>query len=189
MRCDPFLCGDGASRFGHLRGNFCVQLSPMKAEQQQIELATSADARGIADLSRDAIEQGLGWSWTAPRVLKALRDDATNVIVARRHTKAHVEQVAGFAIMKYGDDTAHIVLFAVSEAHRRSGIGTALLRWLETTARTAGINTIQLEARATNREARAFYQQVGFNEIGVRVSYYRGVEDAVRFEKGLLADE
>ena len=60
----------------------------MKAEQQLIELATSADARVIADLSRDVIEQGLGWSWTAPRVLKALRDDATNVIVARRLGKA-----------------------------------------------------------------------------------------------------
>ncbi len=158
----------------------------MKAEQQLIELATGADVRVIADLSRDVIEQGLGWSWTAPRVLKALRDDATNVIVARRHQR--VGDVAGFAIMKYGDDAAHIVLFAVDEAHRRSGIGTALMAWLETTARTAGINTIALEARSGNAEARAFYKQVGFNEIGVRVSYYRGVEDAVRFEKSLIAE-
>ena len=158
----------------------------MKAEQQLIELATSADARAIANLSRDVIEQGLGWSWTAPRVLKALRDDATNVIVARRQHR--VGDVAGFAIMRYGDDSAHIVLFAVDVAHRRCGIGSALMAWLETTARTAGINTIALEARSGNREARAFYGQVGFNEIGVRVSYYRGVEDAVRFEKSLLAD-
>ena len=153
----------------------------MKAEQPLIALATGADASVIANLSRDVIEQGLGWSWTAPRVLKALRDEATNVIVARRHG-----EVAGFAIMKYGDDTAHIVLLAVTAAQRRCGIGSALLRWLESTARTAGINTIQLEARANNHEARAFYQQLGFNEIGVRVSYYRGVEDAVRFEKVLL---
>ena len=155
----------------------------MKAEPPLIELATGADASVIAGLSRDAIEQGLGWSWTAPRVLKALRDDSTNVIVTRRHG-----EVAGFAIMKYGDETAHIVLLAVTAAHRRCGIGTALLRWLETTARIGGITTIQLEARANNHEARAFYQQLGFNEIGVRVSYYRGVEDAVRFEKVLLVD-
>lgn len=155
----------------------------MKAEQQLIDLATSADANVIADLSRDAIEHGLGWSWTAPRVLKALRDDATNVIVARRG-----RAVAGFAIMRYGDDTAHIVLFAVDARCRRSGTGTALMTWLETTARTAGIHTIALEARSSNREARAFYGQIGFNEIGVRVSYYRGVEDAVRFEKSLIAE-
>ena len=155
----------------------------MKAEQQSIELATGADARVIADLSRDVIEQGLGWSWTAPRVLKALHDDATNVIVARRGPG-----VAGFAIMKYGDDTAHIVLFAVDGAHRRCGIGAALMAWLETTARTAGIHTIALEARSGNAEARAFYKRMGFNEIGVRVSYYRGVEDAVRFEKSLIAE-
>ena len=158
----------------------------MKAEQQLIELATNADARAIANLSRDVIEQGLGWSWTAPRVLKALRDDATNVIVARRHHL--VGNVAGFAIMRYGDESAHIVLFAVDAEHRRCGIGSALMAWLEETARTAGINTIALEARSGNREARAFYERVGFNEIGVRVSYYRGVENAVRFETSLLAD-
>ena len=158
----------------------------MKAVPLFIELATSADARVISDLSRDVIEHGLGWSWTAPRVLKALRDDATNVIVARRHHR--VGEVAGFAIMRYGDDTAHIVLFAVDAAHRRCGIATALIGWLETTARTAGIHTIALEARSGNRDARAFYGKAGFNEIGVRVSYYRGVEDAVRFEKSLLAE-
>ena len=159
----------------------------MKTECPLIELATRADASVIAALSRDVVEQGLGWSWTEPRVLKALRDDATNVIVARTQSKAG-KVVAGFAIMRYGDDSAHLVLFAVDAAHRRRGIGSALLSWLETTARTAGINTIQLEARSKNSEARAFYQQLGFNEIGVRVSYYRGVEDAVRFEKSLLAD-
>ena len=155
----------------------------MKAEPPLIELATGADARMIADLSRDVIEQGLGWSWTAPRVLKALRDEATNVIVAWRHSEA-----AGFAIMRYGDDTAHIVLFAVDTAHRREGVGSALMSWLEATALTAGITTIALEARSGNRAARAFYERVGFNEIGVRVSYYRGVEDAIRFEKSLIAE-
>ncbi|MEO7254001.1 MAG: GNAT family N-acetyltransferase [Casimicrobium sp.] len=158
----------------------------MKAEQQLIELATRADACAIANLSRDVIEQGLGWSWTAPRVLKALRDDSTNVIVARQHRL--LRDIAGFAIMKYGDDTAHIVLFAVDAAYRRNGIGSALMAWLETTARTAGINAIALEARSGNTEARAFYQQLGFNEVGVRVSYYRGVEDAVKFEKSLIAE-
>ena len=159
----------------------------MKTECPLIELATRADASVIAALSRDVVEQGLGWSWTEPRVLKALRDDATNVIVARTQSKAG-KVVAGFAIMRYGYDSAHIVLFAVDAAHRRRGIGSALMTWLEETARTAGINTIALEARSGNLEARAFYGKVGFNEIGVRVSYYRGVEDAVRFEKSLLAD-
>ena len=165
----------------------CVQLAIMKTECPLIELATHADASLIAALSRDVVEQGLGWSWTAPRVLKALRDETTNVIVARTRTKAG-EALAGFAIMRYGDDSAHIVLFAVDAALRRRGVGTALVTWLEETARTAGINTIALEARSSNREGRAFYERVGFNEIGVRVSYYRGVEDAVRFENSLLID-
>ncbi len=39
---------------------YCVQSSLLKAQQQLIEPATDADARVIADLSRDVIEQGLG---------------------------------------------------------------------------------------------------------------------------------
>src|SRR4051795_9281782 len=44
-----------------------------------IRLATAAHARSIAEMSREYIEYGLGWSWTQARVLKAIQDEATNV--------------------------------------------------------------------------------------------------------------
>ena len=153
----------------------------------RIELARCADAAAIAAMSRDAIEHGLGWRWTSQRVLRVMRDDAINVIVAR--TRA--TPVVGFAIMQYqdaGDDeAAHLLLFAVSLSHRRRGIGTALLRWLEATALTAGIGTICLEARLSNAEARAFYGHHGFREMGRVRGMYRGVEDGVRIAKDLWA--
>ena len=39
-----------------------------------VRLARLADAPAIATMSRDYIEQGLGWSWTVGRVERAIRD-------------------------------------------------------------------------------------------------------------------
>ena len=59
-----------------------------------LRLATRDDAQLIARLSRDRIEQGLGWSWTTPRVLRSIRDRETNVVVALEASEA-----LGFGIM------------------------------------------------------------------------------------------
>lgn len=146
----------------------------------EITLAQPADAQDIAELSRDAIERGLSWRWTERRVRRSIRDEATNVVVARRQGA-----LLGFAIMQYGDDDAHISLFAVRASQRRGGLGSALLAWLEATAGIAGIRTIRLEARAGNVEAKSFYGRHGFTEFGTSPGYYEDVEDAVRMVKRL----
>lgn len=146
----------------------------------QITLAEAADAAAIAALSRDAIETGLAWRWTERRVQRSIFDAATNVAVLRRDG-----QLLGFAIMQYGDEEAHISLFAVRASERRLGLGSALLDWLEATAQVAGIRTIKLEARAGNAAAKSFYRQHGFTEAGLSPGYYEDVEDAVRLVKRL----
>jgi [ribosomal protein S18]-alanine N-acetyltransferase len=145
-----------------------------------VRLAVAADAQRIAALSRDAIEQGLEWSWTPRRVLRSVADVSTNVVVAHSGTR-----FVGFAIMKYADEEAHLLLLAVQAGQRRRGVGAALVAWLEATARVAGIATISLEARASNVAARAFYHRLGYRELGLLEGYYRGVEDAVRIAKDL----
>ena len=148
--------------------------------EHEITLAAPADAASISVLSREAVEYGLAWRWTERRVLRCIRDETTNVVVVRR-----AGAVVGFAIMKYGEDEAHIVLFAVRETERRGGLGAALLAWLEATARVAGIRRIRLEARAGNAAARSFYSGQGFRDSGVSPGYYEGMEDAVRLIKTL----
>jgi ribosomal-protein-alanine N-acetyltransferase len=61
---------------------------------------------------------------------------------------------AGFGIMKYGEDEAHLLLLAVRPAHARCGVGRTLVDWLEGSARVAGIARISLEARFSNVDAR-----------------------------------
>src|SRR4026207_1740886 len=113
-----------------------------------LRLARPADATIIANLSRDLIEYGLHWRWTAMRVSASIRAPEGNVLVACRDAN-----IAGFAIMRYGEDDAHLDLLAVAPAYQRTGIGRQLLEWLEKCAVVAGIFTIALEVRAGNQGA------------------------------------
>jgi len=145
----------------------------------EIRLAMQRDASRIAAMSRDYIEEGLGWGWTPARVARSIRDRATNVALAE-----HGTDLAGFGIMQYLDDDAHLLLFAVRPEYRRRGIGSQLLAWLESTATTAGIELIFLETRTGNLVARAFYAARGYRELATLPRYYRS-EDAVRIGKDL----
>lgn len=145
-----------------------------------VRFATRADALAIAEMSRDLIEVGLGWSWTKERVMRCLRHPDTNAIVAVREGHR-----AGFAIMKYGDEEAHLVLLAVTPEHGRRGVGSAMVDWLEASARIAGIARVTLEARAGNAAARSFYEQLGYTSTQLLPGYYIGRETSVRMVKHL----
>ena len=145
-----------------------------------LRLAIRDDALMIAQLSRDRIEQGLGWSWTTPRVLRSIRDRATNVVVAH-----DAGGPLGFGIMKYHDDEAHLLLLAVRAERTREGIGSALVGWLEQSALVAGIGRVCLETRASSVNARAFYGRLGYREINSLPGYYQGREACVQMARDL----
>jgi ribosomal protein S18 acetylase RimI-like enzyme len=145
-----------------------------------IRLATAADAPAIADMSRQYIESGLGWSWTPARIAAAITDRETNVALIDQP-----DGVLAFGIMHYAERTAHLALLAVDPAQRRRGIAARLVAWLEKSADTAGIERIRVEARSDNPAALAFYQKLGYVQIDRLARYYRGVLDAVRLEKTL----
>ena len=151
-------------------------------ESYDIRLAVAADAGRIAEMSRNLIEAGLGWSWTEERIIKNMRDKNTNVVVACDGT-----HVIGFGITKYRMNEAHIVLFAVEKASQRNGVGTTLIKWIEKTALIAGIGIVYLEARFSNSAAREFYRTLGYKEFLVEPRRYRGVETGVRLGKDLWA--
>jgi ribosomal-protein-alanine N-acetyltransferase len=143
-------------------------------------LARSSDARDIAEMSRDFIEQGLTWSWTPARVQHFINGSDSSVVVAR------VEQrVAAFAIMHFSDDVAHLNLLGVQTEHRRQGLGRRLMDWLTATAIEAGVFRINLELRTHNEAARLFYERLGFDSLGIVQGYYQGREAALRMSRRL----
>ena len=149
-------------------------------ELAHLGLARGADAREIAEMSRDLVEHGLTWSWTPARVQHCICGRESSVVVARREGR-----VAAFAIMHFGDEVAHLNLLAVALAHRRQGLGRRLMGWLTATAIEAGVFRINLELRTGNEPARVFYERLGFDERGVVQGYYQGREAALRMSRRL----
>ncbi|TLY63950.1 MAG: GNAT family N-acetyltransferase [Gammaproteobacteria bacterium] len=110
-----------------------------------LEPARTPEAGLLAAMAREQVESGLRASWDAARIAWHIRHPDSVVLAARAGTG-----IAGFAIMRYGDDSAHLNLLAVAPSHRRRGIARRLMNWLEGTALTAGTFTIGLELRAGN---------------------------------------
>ena len=152
----------------------------MTSSELTLRLARPAEADAIAGLSRDLIEYGLPWRWTPMRVAASIRAAEVNVLVARIHGK-----IAGFAIMRYGEDDAHLDLLAVAPPYRRSGVGRQLLEWLEKCAVVAGIFSVALEVRAANESAQRFYERLGYYTLVHLPGYYQGVEAALRMGRDL----
>jgi ribosomal protein S18 acetylase RimI-like enzyme len=170
-------------------------------DEIEFRLAKKADLAKIAELSRDYIEHGLGWSWTTERVRKSHLCRNTNVLVAcksrnlnqvKRSKKqtdipAGGPQVAGFGIMHYGTTEANLNLLAVIPQYRRLGIAKLMVLWLEKSASTAGIDVVYLQCRARNTAAQLFYQKLGYRKLRELPNYYSGKESAVLMGHDLLA--
>ena len=152
----------------------------MTSSELSLRLARPADATAIAKLSRDLIEYGLRWRWTSMRVAASIRAPDVNVLVACIH-----ENIAGFAIMRYGDADAHLDLLAVAPPYRRAGIGRQLLEWLEKCAVVGGIFSVALEVRAGNDGAQLFYKRMGYRTLVHLPGYYQGIEAALRMGRHL----
>ena len=175
------------------------------SELSTLTLADAGDAREIAEMSRDLIEQGLTWSWTPARVQHFISGAESSVVVARRarigdawrggaaprpaDPRRGGPRIAAFAIMHFGDDVAHLNLLAVAPDHRRQGFGRQLMDWLTLTAIEAGVFRINLELRTQNDEARAFYENLGFVSQGVVPGYYQGREAALRMSRRLAKNQ
>jgi ribosomal-protein-alanine N-acetyltransferase len=140
--------------------------------------ARVTDAAQLAAMSRQLVEAGLRPAWGAARIAWHVRNADSVVLTARAGL-----ELAGFAIMRYAEDVAHLNLLAVAPAHRRRGVARRLVRWLEETALTAGTFVIGLELRASNEAACAFYRSLGYREIGEIAGYYQGVESALRMTR------
>lgn len=135
-------------------------------------------------MSRDLIEQELRWRYTPVHMAALIRDADTSAVVA-----CDGPSVAGFAAMHFGDDSAHLLLLCVQPDQQRRGIGRQLVQWLFDSARAAGITAIDLELRADNPGALAFYERLGFRQTGLVPGYYGGRIAAQRMALTLGAVE
>jgi ribosomal protein S18 acetylase RimI-like enzyme len=146
--------------------------------------ASRSDATAIAAMSRDLIETGLGWEFREDRVARLIDDPETATVVARSGGR-----IAGFAVMSFGPERAHLVLLAVRRALQRRGLARSLVEWQVESAKIAGMISIHVELRASNGAARALFESCGFAESLRVPRYYRGKETAIRMLRVLRVPE
>jgi len=152
----------------------------MSSSQVTLKLARRADAKRIAQMSRDLVESGLPWSWTPARVHQHIHHPESNVLTAWADGG-----LVGFAIMQYFTEHAHLNLLAVEPAYRRLGVARQLLQWLEETCLAGGVFTVRLEVRAANKGAQAFYRSLGYDNGKILPGYYSGREAALQMTRDL----
>ena len=97
--------------------------------------------------------------------------------------------VAGYAMAHHAADEAEILNLGVATAHRRRGVGRALVARLLALLADRGVEAVYLEVRESNNAARRLYQQLGFRDVGRRPGYYRRpLEDAVVLRTAIVAE-
>lgn len=130
----------------------------------------TGDARDVAivgALMAAAFDPRFGEAWTSSQCLGVLAMPGVRLLLAQDGDGA-----AGFALSRTIMDEAELLLLAVDPAHRRRGVGGALLRAVIADARGAGVATLHLEVRSGN-DAVALYRAAGFAKAGERRGYYR----------------
>lgn len=91
-------------------------------------------------------------------------------------------QLAGYGVVAYLVDEAHLLNLCVARRHRKEGAGRLLFRHLIAQAARDGMSRLLLEVRQSNAPAIALYQGEGLERIGLRPGYYPdagGGEDAI----------
>ena len=97
---------------------------------------------------------------------------------------AEGNQVLGYVGSQTVLGETDMMNIAVSPAHRRQGIGEALITALMEQLKERESHCLSLEVRSSNAAAIALYEKMGFRQVGRRPNYYRNPrEDALILRK------
>lgn len=119
-------------------------------------------------------------SFKIPWSKNAFIEEVTSNKFARYLAAKIEDRIVGYAGMWKIFDEGHITNVAVHPEYRGSGIGNLLVESLINLARDEEISRMTLEVRKSNLVARGLYSKHGFQEAGVRKSYYSdNGEDAI----------
>jgi len=93
------------------------------------------------------------------------------------------EEVVGYLdlVANAWQQVGWVANMAVERAHRRKGVGTALMRHARHWARAQGLRLLQAEATTKNYPALAFYRKLGFQFCGFNDHYYQNQDIALFF--------
>jgi len=91
------------------------------------------------------------------------------------------EHIIAHAVLSIGAGESHLLNLSVRPHYQNQGVGRYFLDYLIRAA-SLEAHTLLLEVRPSNKAAVYLYEDMGFNEVGVRPNYYparKGREDAL----------
>lgn len=151
--CIKPSCGAESVSFGFRRMEVCDV-----GQVMEIELASFDDP------------------WTPLAFLSDMRHNhRSRYVVAYAANGPIVGYIGWWSIPERGVST--ITKIAVSPQMRGCGVGSGLWEVAACCARAEGAGAFELEVRASNAAARAFYQRLGFEEVGRYEGYYDAPSD------------
>lgn len=142
-----------------------------------------ADFPAIYRLDQECFEPGVAYS----------RMELMHYLGRRRAFALIAEQnppprITGFIVVEQDRrNLAHVITIDVSQAARRSGVGSALMRRAEERLVQGGCPAIYLETAVDNLAAIAFYKRYGYAVLSTIPRYYNGKVDALVMGKKLTA--
>lgn len=124
--------------------------------------------------------------WTREMYLAELQNAGVSFCYVARDASGGIVGFCSFWLVL---NELHINNLAVAPAHRRFGVGRALLTFVLAEGARLGATRATLEVRRSNVVARALYERMGFFQAGIRRAYYtQPVEDALVLWREHLGD-
>ena len=141
-----------------------------------------SDLETLYEIDQACYPRGIAYS---RRMLRWYLSQPEALCIVAQARRADDLAVLGFIIAEARAEEGYIVTIDVLEAHRRSGIGTALLRETERRLAKMGVRYIGLQTATNNQAGVAFWQRHGYRSSGVTRGYYLGRIDAYEMLKEL----
>ncbi|MEM1046650.1 MAG: GNAT family N-acetyltransferase [Pseudomonadota bacterium] len=107
-------------------------------------------------------------------------DFAAQIMDGLVHVAADADdRVAGFVVFYPRDNSMHLENIAIDPAHQGTGLGRALVAFVEDRARAAGLSSVDLYTNVKMIENQKLYPRLGYQEVDRRTEdgferiYYR----------------
>ena len=126
--------------------------------------AQKPDAKSIAALEQASID----CPWTESQIAEEI-DSGAVFLVAENNG-----EFCGYVSGEITCDECEISNIAVEVAHRRKGVGKALLTELLNELNRLEVKNVFLLVRDGNVPAISLYTSLGFTRVGLRKNYYKG---------------
>ncbi len=133
----------------------------------EIAEASALDLEKVMIVMKKAFDPRHGEAWTAAQCAGILSLPGSLLLIARSG-----DRTLGFALARSVADEGELLLIAVSPDRQRRGTGKWLVKKIIERLVDKGVKKLHLEMR-TDNPALAFYNDLGFQQVGLRRDYYR----------------